>query len=190
MTTYLHAEDQELLKRLQQGDEQAFTAIYKRYWIPMYFLAFKRIQREEETREIVQDVFYTLWDKRGDLKIENLRGYLAAMVRYAVYQALLKEKRLKEYLLKQKLKAVKAASIDIDNKQMLDLLKNYSEKLPEKYRFVFLYHKLLDEPLESVADKMGVSPRTAEGYVTKVMSLIRAYYKKVMFLVITLSVFF
>ncbi len=187
MTTYTHCDDQGLLAGLEKGDEQAFTAIYKRYWKPMYFLACKRIQQEEEAREIIQEVFYTLWNKRATLKIDNLQGYLASMVRYAVYRALSKEKRKKEYLLKERSKEINTIPIDIDNKQLLDLLNNYTEKLPEKYRIVFLHHKLLDEPIESVAHKMGISPRTAEGYVARVMSLIRTYYQKVSVLIIVLS---
>lgn len=186
MTMYTHCDDGELLMRLEKGDEQAFTAIYKRYWKPMYFQAYKRIQQEEDAREIIQEVFYTLWNKRDVLKIENLQGYLATMVRYAVYRALSNEKRKKEYLLKERLKEPKTIPIDIENKQLLDLLNNYTEKLPEKYRIVFLHHKLLDESIESVADKMGISPRTAERYVARVMSLIRTYYQKVSVLIIVL----
>jgi RNA polymerase sigma factor (sigma-70 family) len=186
MMTQPHSDDQELLRRLEQGDEQAFTAIYKRYWKPMYFLAYKRVQQEEETREIVQEVFYTIWDKRSSLKIDNLSVYLAAMTRYAVYRSLSREKKKKEYMQLERLKERSAIPIDIENKQLLDLLKNFTEKLPEKYRIVFLHHKLLDESIESVADKLGVSPRTAEGYVARVMSLIRSYYQKVTVLMVIL----
>ena len=94
------------------------------------------------------------------------------MARYAVYRALSKEKGKKEYLLKERSKEINTIPIDIDNKQLLDLLNNYTEKLPEKYRIVFLHHKLLDEPIESVAHKM---------------SLIRTYYQKVSVLIIVLS---
>ncbi|WP_350340120.1 sigma factor-like helix-turn-helix DNA-binding protein [Paraflavitalea speifideaquila] len=61
---------------------------------------------------------------------------------------------------------------------MLDLLVRFSEDLPDNYRLVFLHHKLLDEPLETVAKQLGVSPRTAERYVSKVMSIMRHRLQK------------
>ena len=36
----------------------------------------------------------------------------------------------------------------------------------------------MDQPLESVAEQLGVSPRTAERYVIKVMTIMRHHLQK------------
>jgi RNA polymerase sigma-70 factor (ECF subfamily) len=167
-----------LLLLLRAGDEHAFTQIYNLYWEKLFFIAHKRLQSVEDAKEIVQNVFFTLWQKRAHLEIQHLSFYLAAMTRYAVYRHLGNEKRKAGLLSRFQDQGQQADTIDIDNKQLLDLLVQFSEDLPENYRIVFLHHKLLDEPLESVAKQLGVSPRTAERYVSKVLSIMRHRLQK------------
>lgn len=181
MINYTHCEEHELLRRLASGEEQAFTAIYNRYWKPMFFIANKKLQSVEDAKEIVQGVFFTLWQKREQLIINDLSVYLAAMTRYAVYRHISREKKRKDHLKKVQTTIKPAAEFDIENKQLLDLLNRFTSKLPEKYRIVFVHHKLLDKPIEEVAGQLGVSPRTAEGYVARVMALMRNHHKKVAF---------
>lgn len=175
--------EQEELSRLTKGDERAFTEIYNRYWERLFFMAYKRISSTEDAKEIIQNVFLTLWQKRGSLQIQNLSLYLAAMTRYAVYRHLSNEKRREDQLKNIRHSEVHkvADSFDLDNKQLLDILSSLSNELPEKYRLVFIHHKLLDRPLEEVAEQLGVSPRTAEGYVAKVMEIMRQHRRKLSF---------
>ena len=180
--------EQEELSRLAKGDEGAFTEIYNRYWERLFFMAYKRLSSAEDAKEIIQNVFLTLWQKREVLQIQNLPFYLAGMTRYAVYRHLSNEKRREDQLKKIRYSESNkiADSFDLDNKQLLDILSNLTNELPEKYRIVFIHHKLLDRPLEEVAEQLGVSPRTAEGYVAKVMEIMRKHRRKLSFSILML----
>jgi RNA polymerase sigma factor (sigma-70 family) len=168
----------QLLARLSAGDEQAFTEIYHHYWQQLFFIAFKRLASSEDAREIVQNVFMNLWEKRQTLQIDSLPLYLAAMTRYSVYRYLAnagRRKRLAQHL------SVATSAYDeivhLENKQFLEILTELTNTLPEKYRLVFIHHKLLDRPLDEVANRLGVSLRTAEAYVAKVMNFMRTHCK-------------
>lgn len=174
MTAYDTYNDNELWKLVQADDHAAFTAIYEHYWEKLFFTAHRRLQLTEEAQEIVQDVFFTLWQKRTDLHIQELPLYLGAMVRYAVYRKLAKRGKV------QSLEAIPVgytppavAAFDMDNRQFLEILGKLANDLPEKHRIVFVQHKLLDQPLEEVAARLGVSVRTAEDYVTRAMKIMR-----------------
>lgn len=163
-----------LLDLLKEGDESAFTEIYNQYWERLYFMAHKRLQSAQDAEEIVQQVFMTLWHKRASLSIQSLPFYLSAMVRYAIYRHFANQQRHSDR--SGNLKAVSPETVpafDIDNRQLIDILNRFANGLPAKYRIVFLQHKLLDRPLDEVASELGVSVRTAEGYVTQVMQLMR-----------------
>lgn len=163
-----------LLALLKDGDETAFTEIYNQYWEPLYFMAHKRLQSAQDAEEIVQQVFLTLWQKRAALSIQSLPFYLAAMVRYAIYRHFANLQRKKEQTgTLQTISAEQSPAFDIDNKFLLDILNKLANELPAKHRIVFLQHKLLDRPLEEVAGELGVSVRTAEGYVARVMQVMR-----------------
>lgn len=166
--------DISLLALLKDGDETAFAGIYNKYWERLYFMAHKRLQSAQDAEEIVQQVFLTLWHKRAELSIESLPFYLAAMVRYAVYRHLANLQRKKEQVTTLHTTiSQQAPAFDIDNKFLLEILNKLAGELPEKHRIVFLQHKLLDRPLEEVAVELGVSVRTAEGYVARVMQVMR-----------------
>lgn len=171
--------EKELLRQLKAGNETAFTEIYNLYWERLFFMAHKRLGSKEEAREVVQNIFLTLWHKREMLEIESLPLYLGAMTRYAVYRHLANEKRREGLIRNFHAKQSGATGIiDIDNKQLLEILSQLSNQLPEKYRIIFIYHKMLDRPLQEVAEQLGVSPRTAESYVARVMEIMRRHYKK------------
>lgn len=178
MTTGINDTETNLLSSLKAGDEQAFTRIYNLYWEKLFFIAHKRLRSAEDAKEIVQNVFFTLWQKHALLDIQNLSFYLSAMTRYAVYRHLDNEKRKQSLLYRFRKQIPDTGYLDIDNKQLLDLLAHFSEDLPENYRLIFLHHKLKDQSLESVAEQLSVSPRTAERYVTKVLAIIRHRLEK------------
>ncbi len=162
-----------LLTRLKAGSEEAFSAIYRLYWEKLFFIAHKRLQSAEDAKEVIQEVFLTIWHKRSQLNIQSLPIYLAAMTRYAVYRHLANARRRADHINNARIPA--SHSIDVENKQLLDILLRLSNELPEKHRLVFIHHKLLDRPLQEVADLLGVSVRTAEGYSAKVMEFMRRH---------------
>lgn len=172
--------DPELLKLLRENDETAFTEIYRRYWQSLFFMAHKRLSSAEDAKEVIQNVFFNLWNKRHQLEIQTLSLYLAGMTRFAVYRHLSNEKRRVEQLRSYQInKADRAAPLsDFDNRQILEILMQFTEGLPEKYRIIFIHNKLLDKPLEEVAEQLGISPRTAEAYLTKVMQIMRSHRQK------------
>jgi len=168
-------DDNDLSNLLKDGDESAYTEIYNRYWDKLYFIAYKLLKDTNSAEEIVQEVFLILWKKRDTLTIQSLTQYLAAMTRYAVYRHCAKEKQFKE---KENalglITAADIAEIDIDNKILLEIIHNLSNKLPEKCRLVFQYNKLQDMSLADVAGQLNISQKTAEGHLTKALRIIRS----------------
>jgi RNA polymerase sigma-70 factor (family 1) len=166
--------DDELTQLLRGGDELAFTEIYNRYWDKLYYISHKLLKDTDSAEEIVQDVFLILWKKRETLTIKSLINYLAAMTRYAVYRHISKDKNSK----KQEniiglLSAEAVSETDVDNKILLEIITELSNKLPEKCRLVFQYNKLQDQSLADVAEQLNISQKTAEGHLTKALRVIR-----------------
>ncbi|WEK33831.1 MAG: sigma-70 family RNA polymerase sigma factor [Candidatus Pseudobacter hemicellulosilyticus] len=169
-------DEQQLLRQMAAGDEAAFTELYNRYWEQLFVMAWRRVQSQEDAKEIVQNVFFQLWQKRNSRElVQNLPVYLAGMVRFMVYRHL-DNLRRRDRLTQGYADSGRGSGTDpadIDNKQLLELLTQLTNTLPEKYRLIFLHHKLLDRPLDEVAQQLGISPRTAERYVGRLMGLLR-----------------
>ncbi|TWF32754.1 RNA polymerase sigma-70 factor (ECF subfamily) [Chitinophaga polysaccharea] len=165
--------DEQLVALLANGDESAFNEIYNRYWKWLLFIAHKRLRDTEAAREVIQQVFLNLWHKRNRIMIASLPQYLAAMARHAVYRHLANEGRRQEVQTSAMIQAESSEAFDLDNKQLLEILVKYAHELPAKFSILFIHHKLMDKPLEEVAEELGVSPRTAERYIGEVMKIMR-----------------
>jgi len=167
--------DDELTQLLRKGNESAFTYIYNLYWDKLYYIAHRLLKDSNAAEEIVQEVFLTLWKKKETLTIESINPYLGAMTRYAVYKYLAKQKvfKVKEDQV-ARINASAVSEIDVDNKILLEIITELSNKLPEKCRLVFQYNKLQDKSLAEVAEQLGMSQKTAEAHLTKALRAIRS----------------
>lgn len=167
--------DDELPTLLPFNSNEVFTEIYNRYWDKLYYTAYKLLKNTAVAEEIVQDVFMLLWDKKQNLHIQSLEGYLAAMTRYAVYRYMAREKHKLDRQGDLKLELPRAIDIEsrLQDKLLLEIITELSNKLPEKCRLVFIYNKLHDRPLKEVAEELGISQKTAEAHLTKALRTVR-----------------
>ena len=62
-----HNESQ-LVKSLSKGEIFAFNALYHEYSNRLYRFALGYLKSEEEAEELVQEVFFKIWEKRKELK--------------------------------------------------------------------------------------------------------------------------
>lgn len=173
---YNAADDNDLFALVKQDNELAYTELYNRYWQKLYFVSHKYLKSDHDAREIVQEVFFTLWAKRKSLVIEAFPAYIAAMTRYAVYVSLARKKRQAEKINEETInkQTLTSALADLlENKWMLETISALSAALPEKCRLVFVKNKLLDQSLDQVATDLNISPKTAEAHLTKALKIIR-----------------
>lgn len=73
--------DSDLLLRLKADDELAFKVIFNKYYSRLYYFILEFIPLEDIAENIVQDTFYTLWNKRHELTNNtNFGAYLFTVV--------------------------------------------------------------------------------------------------------------
>ncbi|WP_216823432.1 RNA polymerase sigma factor [Niastella vici] len=169
-------DDNELFALVKKDNELAYTELYNRYWQKLYFVAHKHLKSDSEAREIVQEVFFTIWAKRRSLAIESFPAYIASMARYAVYVSLARKKRQAEKISEEAIQqqTLPAALADLlENKWLLEKISALSTALPEKCRLVFIKNKLLDQSLSQVAADLDISQKTAEAHLTKALKIMR-----------------
>ena len=90
-------DDRFLLLELQEGKRTAFNILYNKYWEQAYSNAYKRLKDEDQSKDIVQEIFVSIWVNRHN-PISNFPAYLSTSVRNQVFKLAAKNKNLTPYL--------------------------------------------------------------------------------------------
>jgi RNA polymerase sigma-70 factor (ECF subfamily) len=178
MDSFTHdIEEKELLTRLHNSDETAFTQIYNYYWKKLFFLAAQKLNNFSEAEEIVQDIFLDVWKRREEICVTNgLSAYLSASVKYKVINLLAKRNQQLRY--QQHHSSLQSFS-DLSTQQHLgveELKKELSKetaKLPEKCRLVFQMSREQGFPQKTIAEKLSISEKTVEAHLSKALRTLR-----------------
>jgi RNA polymerase sigma-70 factor (family 1) len=177
MTDFTTLGEDELINLLQQDKLGAFREIYTRYWKQLYADAYKRLKNKEMAEEIVQEVFTSLWHKRGALNItQTLGGYLFTSVSNLVidqYRKDLVRARYKE--------SFKLVYSETDNstedailvKELEHTIEHEVNSLPDKCRSVFELSRVEHKTNKEIASELGISEKTVEHHITKALKHIR-----------------
>ena len=74
--------DEELVEAVRDGDEPAFAQLYDRWRGPLYVFAARMLDGSEPARDVVQETFLALWERRTDLEpMRSARAWLFTAVR-------------------------------------------------------------------------------------------------------------
>ena len=178
ITTNPPLPEKDLVAAMVAGNEDAFTEIYNRYWERLLSIAFNLTRNQVQAEEVTQEVFISLWDRRGDVEILSLGAYLATAVKFSVFKSIVRQRRRQE-ILKENYTTV--LFDNTEDKIYTRFLKEYIdgvvETLPEKCRLVFQYSRREGLSVGEVAKRLDISPKTAEAHLTKALKVIRLSLK-------------
>lgn len=129
MADYKILSDNELLNLLKGSDHSAYNEIYHSYFYLTYVYAYKKLRDEEQAKDIIQDVFATLWFKRDfNLPQSNLAGYLFIAVRNKIFDLFAHEQVKTKHIDSLKDYLTRNASTSTDHLIRENQLKAYIEK--------------------------------------------------------------
>mgnify|MGYP001795280805 CR=1 FL=1 len=173
-----YASDQELIKLLKKDDARALDQVFNRYWETLFRLAENVLLDENASKDIVQEIFINLWERRHQVTIDNLRAYLTQAVKYQVATYLRRGKftdRHQEQLASLAFANQTEEIVHFNEleKNILDLLTN----LPERCREVFYLSRFQGLNNREIAEQLNISIRTVETQISKALKFLRIKLK-------------
>lgn len=166
--------DDQLVSRLREGDEDAFTDIYSRYWKLLFYVAGKRLNNHTQAEEAVQNVFTDLWARRATIAIKkSLKYYLAAAVQYQVISQLSRRPQLTSLDNPQHSISATPADQRLSFHELEKQIQDIVSALPEKCRLVYTMSRDQGLSNRAIAQELGISEKTVENQLTKALSRIR-----------------
>lgn len=172
------SDEYELLQRLRKDDHVAFTRLYGHYWKPMLLVARNHTKDKTLAEDIVHEVFMTLWEKRNELHIHSVAGFLATAVKFSVFKHYQKEKRRRELD-----SLLPTHTLIINDEAKLDALflseylAGLVEELPEKCQIVFRHSREGGLKNAEIAELLQVSEKAVEANLTRALKTLRKRMK-------------
>ncbi|MBO9729740.1 MAG: RNA polymerase sigma-70 factor [Chitinophaga sp.] len=179
MNQYRQYSDASLLVSLREDNREAFTEIYQRYWKQLLAIAYLHSRDKNIAEEIVQEVFISLWNRRGELFIDNVGAYLATAVRLSVFKQYARQKRRTE-IIEATADPLPASWEEekIFSRFMQQHINGIVEELPEKCRLVFKLSREEGLSIPEVARRMGIAEKTTEAHLTKALKVLRLHLNR------------
>lgn len=192
MENYKALPDTQLYQLLQEGDHAAFTEIYDRYFPLLYIHANKKLNDEEQAKDVVQEVFATLWFKRNiDIQIKNLAAYLFTATRNKIFDIFAHEKVKTNHLDSLTEFYEQSGPIPTDHRIREKELKDYIQKqidaLPAKMKRIFEMHRLEDLSYKEIAEQLNTSENNVSKQVNNAMRVLRTKLGMLIFILFLIA---
>ena len=157
--------------------QSTFSEIYGLYYPKLLRFSRTYLLRQEESENIVQDLFLYLWEHQEVIPtLHNINAYLFTLIRNRCIDYLRKEMNhedkkgdLSEVDNKEiQLKLYSLEMFDSDRLSDADievLLQQAIDRLPERCREVFIMSRLQNLRYKEISEKLGISTHTVENQI-------------------------
>ena len=162
--------------------------LYRRYWKTLYDVAFQRLKDNQQSEDIIQDVFVSLWSRRNDVIIENLPAYLHTAVRFKIFKYI--ERDLVNRSFYKPMEIILSGGMGADDglmtKDMIRLIRLFAESLPEKRKEIFNLHLSGIRSTREIADQLHIKQKTVQNQLGRAFDGLRSLIAQIGVIVLCL----
>lgn len=148
----------------------------------------------ESAREIVQEAFISLWEKRVIIDPEKqVKSYLSATVHNRCLNFLRDNKRFNGSLLSLEHLYPENSYVPPNHlveKEIQMKIGKAIDELPEKCREIFRLNRFEHLKYQEIADKLGISVKTVETQMSKALQHMRIHLKEYLSLLLLIKLNF
>jgi len=158
--------DKQLVTRLINNEVQAFDSLFHKYSEKLYRFSFSLLKNEEDSKEIVQEVFFRIWNKRFEMDSSKSFKSLLFTISYNLIIDQLRlrlkdqnyRKFLQDYFDRQVIKTDSNIDFDTLSKQVDTAV----EELPGKRKQIYKLSRDNGYSNKKIARELGISVKTVE----------------------------
>lgn len=169
--------DEELAERILEGDERAYVEVYDRYFGIIYAFSRKMLQDDDQAEDITQDIFLTLYEKMGCLRVISLRAYLYQSARYALIDHSRKQQSRINYmagLTDYYAQGVWCTDDTVIENELRSQIEKQIDQLPVKMRTIFELSRKSYLNNKEIAAQVGISEGTVRLQIHHAIARLRS----------------
>ncbi|MBR0052561.1 MAG: RNA polymerase sigma-70 factor [Bacteroidales bacterium] len=173
---------EEMVRRLNAGEMDAFNDIYHATYIYLCCLSMYYVHNRQEASSVVNDVFYAFWERRGEIHYPPLpwlrtavRNASISYLRSSLFKetvATVREEKAWDFL-ENHLFAPENPLEELENKELRKKVLLVVESLPPRCREVFKQCLFEGKSYTETAHDLGISPSTARVHLKHAVDRLR-----------------
>jgi len=169
--------DSEIIRRIKQGDAGQFESLFRSSYVSLVRYAKTLVKDHDTAEEIVQDLFFRLWQDKEKITIESsLNGYLFRAVHnrslHWIEHNRVVEKHAREAEYNQPQNVENPSEI-IQYKELQSKIAKILAQLPERCGRIFYMNRFEGLKYTEIAEKLSVSVKTVEANMGKALKEFR-----------------
>jgi len=187
-TPFLSEENQH---KIQAITKAAFEELFRDNFKGLCFFAHKYVRDIQTSKELVQDAFINLWEKREGIDTsKSVKSYLTTIVYNKCLNYIRDNKKFDREILEfENLFPVQDNASDekLITSEISKQIKDAIDELPEKCREVFMLSRYQNLKYQEIADKLMISIKTVETQMSKALQHLRiklADYLPIMLIIV------
>jgi RNA polymerase sigma-70 factor (family 1) len=173
--------EKDLLLLASKGCKESFTKIFLLYNDRLYSFILRLTKSEEQTLDIIQDIFMKLWINRDGLAtIENIGSYIFRSAQNTVINSF--KRVMIETSMLAKLQGVENSDNNIaanfEYKILETKLKSLVEKLPCQQRLVYTLSREQGLKHDDIAQQLHISSATVKNHMVQALRTIKKFLRE------------
>ena len=154
-------------------DKREFERIFKQYYGGMFRLARKMLGDDQESKDVVSDVFTQLLNSHTDLHSDTLQSYLLTSVRNRCLNLLVHKQREQAAIVD-----LRTGENDNTEQEQLDMLHRYiDDHMPEMTQRILRLRYQQGMKYREIADELKVSEVTVFHHLSQSLKELKDYFK-------------
>lgn len=176
-TVFVKYSNTDHINFMNDKNEAAFEKVFKTYFKSLHAFAYTFIKDEIIAEEIVQNVFFRIWEKKEQLQIDDsLKSYLYRSVHNESLNHI-KHLKVKTSFQLEYSGNMEPLNQDASNQMIAAELETEIQKaineLPQQCRIIFQMSRFEQLKYQQIADQLNISIKTVENQMGKALKVMR-----------------
>lgn len=180
----LTSQEESLLKRLIEKDEQALYVLYHTYEQPIFRFVHRQLSDRGVAQEVTQDIFYDFIEKLRNFRGESsIKTFLFSIARYKVIDVI-RKKKIKQILFSAfpsyVVEGLAAVFMDeeIEKKELAEKIESILQRLPNDYSLVLRLKYVEGSKVQAIAETLSLSFKATESLIFRArQAFIKLYHE-------------
>jgi RNA polymerase sigma-70 factor, ECF subfamily len=166
---------------LRNDIEHSYEVLFRTYYSPLCYFARKYVRDLDSCKEIVHNVFVSIWEKRETFDFEKpAKSYLFTSVYNRCLNHIRNSRKFVDRDEGIPSDSPEGTVISYDHMEAAELESRIwaaIDLLPEKCREVFILNRFEEKKYAEIADTLGISVKTVEAQMSKALKTLRDHLR-------------